>query len=138
MAPRLVVVDSGPLYAAADMDDNNHGASLAALERPDYYLVIPALVVAEVTRLVGSRLGPGAEACLLASLATMEVEAPSRGDWRRIAELVEQHGDIPLGGTAASVVALAERLSTPAVITLDRVRFRAIRPRHCGSLILIP
>jgi hypothetical protein len=41
-------------------------------------------------------------------------------DWARIAELVEAYGDLPLGGTDGSVIALAERVGTPVVVTLDR------------------
>jgi predicted nucleic acid-binding protein len=138
MAPLIAVVDSGPLYAAADQDDADHDAVLGALSNPDLHLVIPTLVVAEVTYFIGSRLGPAAEAVFLAGLAELDVEAPAPGDWPRIAELVEQYGDFPLGGTDASVIALAERLGTPTVVTLDRRHFGAVRPRHCEALSLLP
>jgi predicted nucleic acid-binding protein len=50
---RLAVVDAGPLYAAADVDDQDHHVSHAALSRSDLRLVVPALVVAEATYFVG-------------------------------------------------------------------------------------
>jgi uncharacterized protein len=134
----IAVVDSGPLYAAADLDDDDHAASVDALQRPDLELVIPALVVAEVTYLVGSRLGPKAEAGFLRGLGQIEVEPPTSDDWPRIAELVDEYGDLPLGGTDASVVALAERLDTGMVITLDRRHFTVVRPRHRETLELLP
>jgi len=134
----LAVVDSGPLYAAADTSDDDHETSLAILERADLRLVIPTLVVAEVTYLVGRRLGARAEARFLAALAELDVEAPEPDDWTRIAELVERYGDFPLGGTDASVVALAERLGTELVVTLDRRHFAAVTPRHCEALRLLP
>jgi len=68
----------------------------------------------------------------------MDVEAPAPGDWARIAELVEQYRDFPLGGTDASVITLAERLGTEAVVTLDRRHFGTVRPKHCAALTLIP
>jgi predicted nucleic acid-binding protein len=134
----IAVVDTGPLYAAADLDDDAHGASVEALQRPDLELVIPALVVAEVTYLVGRRLGPKAEANLLRGLAQIEVESPTSGDWERIAELVDEYADLPLGGTDASVVALAERLDASVVITLDRRHFTVVRPRHRDRFELLP
>jgi uncharacterized protein len=109
-----------------------------ALQQPHLELVIPALVVAEATYLVGSRLGPKAEAAFLRGLAQMEVEPPTAEDWPRIAELVEEYADLPLGGTDASVVALAERLDTGVVITLDRRHFTVVRPRHRESFDLLP
>jgi hypothetical protein len=134
----LAVVDAGPLYAAADDDDDDHDRSLDALGRADLHLVIPALVVAEATYLIALRLGPQAEARFLRSLEQFEVEAPVPEDWPRIAQLVERYGDFPLGGTDASVVALAERLGTEVVITLDRRHFGAVKPRHCAALQLLP
>ena len=44
----------------------------------------------------------------------------------------------PLGGTDASVVALAERLGAEAVVTLDRRHFGAVRPRHRKAFELLP
>ncbi len=84
------------------------------------------------------RPGPAVEARFLGSLAELDVEAPAPDDWRRIAELVMCYADFPLGGTDASVVALAERLDTDVVVTLDRRHFSAVRPRHCQSLRLLP
>ena len=134
----LVVVDAGPLYAVTDADDDDHERSLAILERPDFQLVIPALVVAEVTYMIGRRLGSKAEAQFLRELEGLDVEAPAVEDWPRIAALVEQYEDFPLGGTDASVVALAERLQTEVVVTLDRRHFGAVQPRHCSAFVLLP
>jgi uncharacterized protein len=108
------------------------------LQRTDLELVIPTLVVAEVTYLVGSRLGPKAEASFLRGLNQVEVEPPASDDWPRIAELVDEYADLPLGGTDASVIALAERLDTGTVITLDRRHFTVVRPRHREALELLP
>ncbi|HVC86191.1 MAG TPA: PIN domain-containing protein [Gaiellaceae bacterium] len=132
------VVDSGPLYAVTDTADDDHQRSLDLLQRGDIQLVIPALVVAEVTYIVGRRLGAAAEAAFLRGLGFLDVEAPSPEDWARIAELVEQYRDFPLGGTDASVVALAERLGTDLVITLDHRHFGAIQPRHCAAFRILP
>lgn len=134
----IVVVDTGPLYAAADEDDADHDRCLAALEDRQHHLVVPALIVAEASYLVGSRLGPATEARFLRGLETLDVEAPSSRDWRRIADLVERYADFPLGGADASLVALAERLGAETVITLDVRHFRAVRPRHRKAFRLLP
>jgi len=133
-----MVVDTGPLYAAADADDQDHERCLAVLEAPGVRLFVPALVVAEAAYLIGTRLGPRAEAAFLAGLAELDVEAPAIDDWARIGSLVERYADIPLGGTDASVVALAERLGTNAIATLDRRHFDAVQPAHRQSWRLLP
>lgn len=135
---QLAVVDAGPLYAAADADDASHQACVDALSRADLRLVVPALVVAEATYFVGRRLGADAEAAFLRGLAAIDVEGPSSDDFARMAELVAEYEDFPLGGTDASVVALAERLKAPVVVTLDRRHFGAVRPRHRETFTLLP
>jgi predicted nucleic acid-binding protein len=134
----IAVVDSGPLYAAADMDDAHHEEALRALARPEVDAVIPSLVVGEASRAIRSRLGPGAEALFLGGVAEMEVEPPTREDWRRIAYLVGHAAGATLDATDASIIALAERLNATVLITLDRRRFGAIRLRHCASLAILP
>jgi len=134
----LAIVDAGPLYAAVDVADDDHRRSLETLQRTDLQLVIPALVVAEAAYMVGARLGPDIEAAFLGGLSDFSVEAPLPAEWQRIAELVRQYRDFPLGGADASVVALAERLDTDIVITLEQRHFRAIRPRHRASFRLLP
>jgi hypothetical protein len=134
----LAVVDAGPLYAAADGDDQDHLASRAALARADLRLVVPALAIAEATYFVGRRLGAAAESSFLRGIGDLDVEGPSREDFTRMTELVEQCSDFPLGGTDASVVALAERLDAPIIVTLDRRHFAAIVPRHRAAFELLP
>lgn len=138
MARILSVVDSGPLLAAVDAADPRHEVSLAALERGDLQLVIPAMVVAEATYFVGNRLGRIAEAQFLAELGNFDIEQPHPEDWERIGALTARYADLGIGGTDASVIALAERLDTPLVITLDHRHFSAVRPRHCEALQLFP
>jgi len=134
----LAVVDAGPLYAAADGDDQDHEACRSVLSRADLRLIVPALAVAEATYFVGRRLGAAAEAAFLRGLGALDVEGPSREDFDRIAELVETYADFPLGGTDASVIALAERVSAGIVVTLDHRHFAAVKPNHRDAFQLIP
>lgn len=56
-------------------------------------------------------------------------------DFGRMAALVEQYCDLPLGTTDAS--ALAEGLGITDVATLDRRHFTVVRPQHVGALALL-
>lgn len=134
----VAVADAGALYAAADSGDPDHRACLEQLQRSDLRVVIPALVVAEVSYLLGTRLGPRADATFMRALATEDVEPPTSEDYARIAQLVEDYADFPLGGVDASVIALAERLDTATVITVDRRHFTTVRPAHREALELLP
>ena len=76
----------------------------------------------------------------LRSIADGDFTAVDLGtaDYARMADLVEQYGDLPLGTTDASVVAVAERLKLTEVATLDRRHFTVIRPAHADALTLLP
>lgn len=134
----LAIVDTGPLYAVADEDDDDHRRCLDVLQRADLDLVVPALVVAEATYLVGRRLGPTAEAAFLRGLATLEIEGPTSDDWAAIAGLVERYADFPLGGTDASVAVLADRLGTDLIVSLDHRHFGVIRSALGQPYRLLP
>ena len=139
MSPgRFAVLDSGPLIAALDPADPQHLRVVQVLESPGLRFVTPALVIAEVVYFVALRLGSEAEATFLAGLESTDVRLPLAEDWLRCADLVRRYRDFPLGGTDASVVALAERLDTVLIVTLDRRHFDAIRPRHVPAFRLLP
>jgi len=110
------------------------------LENDQGPLVTTALVVAEAGYLIDRQLGPAAEAALYASIVDGDllVEGLIRADWVRIGELVERYADLRLGGTDASLVAIAERLGAARLATLNRRHFGVVRPRHIDALELLP
>lgn len=93
-------------------------------------LLVPVLVVTEVTYLLGSRLGAAAEIRFLGDLAAGNLlpEPVVPADWLRIAELVARYRDLPLGTVDASVVAVAERQGATEIATLDRRHFGVVQP----------
>lgn len=137
----MLIVDAGPLYAAAARRDRHHARSAALLqEHAGAPLVVPSLVITEVAYLLGDRLGPGAEAALARALRDGELvpEAPLPSDWARISELCERYEDLPLGIVDASVVATAERLGATRIATLDHRHFATVRPAHTSAFTLLP
>jgi predicted nucleic acid-binding protein len=101
---------------------------------------VPQLVVAEVTYLLGKRLGWRAEARFLSDLeaGNLTTEPVLAADWSRIAELVSTYHDLRLGTVDASVIATAERLWATTVATLDRRHFSVVRPKHVRAFELVP
>jgi predicted nucleic acid-binding protein len=126
------------LVAAIDQNVRQHGAATTSLADRSYDLVIPALCVAEAAYLIERDHGPLVEAAFIEGLSAFEVIAPEPEDWARIAALVRQYGDFPIGTTDASIVALAERLETDTIMTFDRRHFGAIVPAQCPAFRLLP
>jgi predicted nucleic acid-binding protein len=136
----MLIVDAGPLYAAAARRDRNHQHSVDLLSGAPRPLLVPALVVTEVAYLLGDRIGAHAEVAFARSLERAEllVEPVLDCDWPRIAELTEQYRDLPLGIVDASVIVLAERRQLDTIATLDHRRFATVKPRHIDAFTLVP
>jgi predicted nucleic acid-binding protein len=135
-----VIVDTGPLVAAANRREPDHAACRDLLTKAPGQLTLPALVVAEATFMIERAGGPPAEARFVRSLgsARFRIETPTHDDLARAADLIEQYADLPLGGTDATVIALAERLGEDEVATLDHRHFSVVRPRHVTAFTLLP
>jgi predicted nucleic acid-binding protein len=136
----MLIVDAGPLVAAAATKDRNHERCVALLAHAPHPLVVPMLVVTEVAYFLADRIGADAERAFAASLRLGELvsEPVEPGDWDRIAELLDQYADLGLGIVDASVVAACERLGQTELATLDRRHFSVVRPRHAAAFTLLP
>jgi len=55
-----------------------------------------------------------------------------------IRRLTEQYRGIPLGGTDASLMALAERFKTQRIATLNHRHSGAVRPGHGSAFEILP
>ena len=136
----MLIVDAGPLYAAAARADRNHRRSVELISAAERPVLVPELVVTEVGSLLADRIGSKAELAFCRSIAAGEliVEPVLDSEWERVAELVEQYVDLPLGIVDASVVALAERHGAEVIATLDHRHFSVVRPRHVAAFTLVP
>ena len=136
----MLIVDAGPLYAAAATRDKNHARCAELLSQATRPLVVPQLVVTEVAYLLADRIGGHAESAFTRSLAQGELvsEPVLAHEWARIAELVDGYSDLGLGVVDASVIALAERLAATEIASLDHKHLGTVRPRHTQAFLLLP
>lgn len=135
-----MIIDTGVFVAAANASEPNHAACSGLLSEATETLVVPAMVIAEATYMIERASGPAAEAIFLRSMSSTRyvIHPPTAADLRRAAELVAQYADLPLGGTDASIIALAERIREPVLATLDHRHFSVVRPRHVRAFDLRP
>lgn len=135
----MLVVDTSVLLAAADTADPDHDASAETIKSAGP-LITTALVVAETAYLISRQLGPAAEARFFRAVADgeLQIETITPADARRIAELIETYADLGLGGTDASLIAIAERLNVGTLATLDRRHFSVVRTAHTAGFEIVP
>jgi predicted nucleic acid-binding protein len=125
------------LLLAEFLGNPAHGRQQRLAGRP---LLVPATVVAEVGYMLAREAGARVEALFLTAVADGDFQLVdlTTADIRRAAKLVQTYGDMPLGTTDATVIALAERVGVREVATLDRRHFSVVRPSHVEALTLLP
>jgi len=135
-----LLLDTGPIVAAANTKDEFHTECLRLLETHPGPLLLPAALVTEIGYMLALRGGHQAEADFLADVADgiYELVPLTKADARRAAELVNKYSDLPLGTADAIVVATAERLRLREIATVDRKHFNIVRPIHTPTFILLP
>jgi predicted nucleic acid-binding protein len=124
-----IALDTSVVYARMDRNDADHAAVSGWIDEQDDELVTTPLAVAEMDYLITRIGGPPAAAALRSDLKSGTYTV----DWwpAAMAESVavaDRHESMRLGLVDASLVALAARLSTTRIATLDERHFRLLEP----------
>jgi len=135
-----IVADSGAVYGLYDRRDASHAGLRAAVEKARDFIVLPAPTLGEIDYLLRLRLGNQALLQFLADIqeGAFLVESVTMADLRRCAALIEKYRNLDLGLSDASVVAVAERLGTDRILTVDQRDFRVIRSARGRPFHLLP
>ena len=137
---RGAILDTGPLYATLDRNDNQHQPMRALLRETREQLIIPSPVLVEVEQLIQRRLFPQVFVALLDDIASdvYYIENLQREDYIRVGALCDRYADADIGFVDAAVLAVVERLNEAKLATLDHRHFSILRPRHVSALTLLP
>jgi hypothetical protein len=135
-----LVLDTGPILALLDADDPAHSSCVTLIEDMDETLVVVAPTLIEVDYWIRKRLAPEVWSIFVEDIAkgAYRLEHLTADDMIRVAELERAYSDLDLGMVDASVITVCEKLGEKKVATLDQRHFRAVRPRHCDHLLLLP
>lgn len=135
-----LLLDAGPVVAAADRRDRMQRAAEGVLRSEPEPLVIPAPVSAEIDYLLARRLGEGARQGFLDDLAAgrFVVECLRDEEYAVVAQLERRYVEVSPGLADLSIVVLAQRLRTRRVATFDARHFRMLRPLDGGAFELLP
>lgn len=133
----MLVVDTGPIVAAADTADRDHEACRRLLSTAQGPLIESPLVVAEAAYLIGRQLGLSAEAEFFPSISDgdLVIESLTVADLARVADLVDAYVDLGLGGNrrqrdcdCRAVGAVRDRHAGPAALLGRTSRSRGCLP----------
>lgn len=135
-----IIADSGAVYGLYDLRDASHARLRATVEKARDVLVLPAPILGEVDYLLRARLGNDALLRFLADIqeGAFAIEQVTLADLRRCSSLIAKYHNLDLGLADASVIAVAERIGTDRILTVDLRDFRVIRSAHGKPFRLLP
>lgn len=136
----MILLDTSGLLAAIDASQRAHAGARRALATADGPLVVSPFVLAELDYLLATRIGIAAELALLdeVSAGAYDLAPFGASDVAEARRVIDAYRDLELGLADASIVVLAERFETDAVLTLDERHFRALRGPSGGPFRLLP
>lgn len=136
----MIALDTSVVLAFMDRRDTNHEHVREWMQTQKQELITTPLVVAELDHLVSRQGGPGAARALREDLESGAylVEWWPTAIHDTVAH-AKSHESMGLGLTDASLLALAARLRTIRIATLDERHFRALKPTSGGeAFTLLP
>ena len=136
----MIVIDTSVVLAFMDRRDGHHDAVAKWMQAEDRELATTPLVAAELDHLVFRQGGVAAARALRDDLynGAYLLEWWPNAIHETIA-VARRHESMQLGLTDASLLALAGRLQTTRIATLDERHFRAITPLWgADSFTLLP
>ena len=129
----MIIVDTSAILAFMNSADTHHAEVREWLAAEADDLATTPLIVAEADHLIAARGGRAALSALRADLAAGAYLVEWwPGAMVATVRVAERYADSGLGLADASLVALAERLKTVRIATLDERHFRAVRPLAGG------
>jgi predicted nucleic acid-binding protein len=136
----LLILDTGSIRAIIDAADSWHQRCLDLSESSDWNgALLPSTVLVELDHFL-RQLPPAAWSAFASDVldGNYQIEIVTLNDYERAFELCREYQYMKLQLVDASIVALAERLNTKDIATVDRRDFRRITPRHCSAFDLYP
>jgi len=135
----LIVLDTSILVALLDSRDAEHAGVVAWYETLDDDLVTTPLVLAEVDHLVLTRGGPATATAFHADIRSGAYAVEWwDGAATAVADIADAYADFPLGLTDASLVAVAARIGTTRIATLDHRHFRTVKAVGGDAFTVLP
>jgi predicted nucleic acid-binding protein len=117
--PRRVVIDTGPLVALFNRDDDLHGQALRFLQGFRGELLSNMAVVTEVMYLLAFNLEAQKDFLRWITGGALTLIEPDRTDFQRVTSLIDKYSDLPMDFTDGLLVATCERLAIKHIATVD-------------------
>jgi predicted nucleic acid-binding protein len=136
----VALIDTSALIAAVDRADPAHDRVVSVLAAERSTIALPIVTLPEVAFLLAKRHGAAAAALAMDRLVRgpWPVTGLETQDLVRSTELMARYADSDIGFVDSAITALAERIGSSRIYTLDRRDFSILRPRHVAAFEVLP
>lgn len=123
-------MDTSCIIGLIDRGSKEHGLIKGIITNEDNEIIIPSPVIPETCYMLNKKFGSEVELKFIDELVRAEllVEVLEFEDVIRIPEIIRKYQDLNIGFVDAAVTAIAERIGTNKILTLDNRHFNAITP----------
>ena len=134
----LCLIDTGPLVAYLDSSDPAHQEVGHKLDRFTGHLVTTSAVITESMHFVSTESsGPDALASFVEAAGVDVYDLCQPPELGAAVALMQKYSDTPMDFADATLVLLAEGLTTTRIFTLDRRGFSTYRTRRGEAFRLV-
>lgn len=137
---RFPLADTSFIVGLLNQSDSRHRDIVSVYKKQDKILVIQS-VLNEVIYHLEKQIGKERTVDFLRAITNHKqflLIPLENKDLVRTAEILEQYLDCRIDFVDASVMAVAERMKSNVILTLDRRDFGIFRPVHCGYFEILP
>lgn len=137
---KKTLVDSSFLYALFSVNDRNHSRALKYSQRTTDILMVPDVILPEVTFLFRRKAGASAVSAFLRAYLRMSIQniMLTRRDVERCEAIMSHYRSAQLDFVDCAIMAFAERLDVFNIATFDRRDFSIVQPAHTDYFTLVP
>jgi len=125
-----VILDTSAIIALSDKRHHLNKKIIDLVSQKETICIIPSTVTVEVCQLLKYRFGSKYEKKFLEEIdkSSFIMEIVTFKDISRILQILSKYDDLNAGYVDSSIVAIAERLGTNKLATLDRKHFSVLIP----------
>lgn len=118
--PNSTLIDSGPLVALFDKDDNYHEQAKAFLRKFKGKLISTTAVLTEVCYLLDFSLRAQIDFLTWVKNGAIQLQELTSLDLERIIELTQKYAELPMDFADSTLVAIGERLNVSQIASVDK------------------
>ena len=117
---KKILMDSGPLIALFDRDDDYHSSSVEFIKSNQCELITTIASITETLHLLDFNRQAQIDFLGWVHAGAVSIEGITTNDLLRIKELTTKYADLPMDFADACLVFLGEKLKINEIATIDR------------------